>query len=135
MKAHRTKKNNYIDVRVGVPGGNEISYHIPNSAREKLNSFLKKLDISKNNLVPWEKATPWEVLAGERIEKYKKAGIVLRGARYRENMSQVDLAKKSGVNQTEISKIENGKRTIGEKVAKKLAKALKFDYRLLINPI
>ena len=52
-----------------------------------------------------------------RIEKYKKAGFVLRGARYRENMSQIKLAQKSGVHQNEISKIENGKRTVGEKVA------------------
>ena len=133
MKALHTKEHNYINVKVGVPGGKEISYHIPNSEKEKLNSFLKKLDISKSEIEHWNEATPWEVLAKERIEKYKKTGLVLRGARYRENMSQIQLAKKSGVNQNEISKIENGKRVVGEKVAKKLAKALNFDYRLLIE--
>lgn len=75
----------------------------------------------------------WASLAKERIEKYKKAGLVLRGIRYRENISQRELAKRSGVNQNEISKIENGKRAVGEKVAKKLAEALHINYQLLMQ--
>ena len=70
----------------------------------------------------------WEMLAKERLEKYKKAGLVLRGMRYREDMSQKELAKKSKVNQNEISKIENGKRTVGEKVAKEASQGT--SYRL-----
>lgn len=94
--------------------------------------FLKQLDVSQNQIDPWEEATPWEVVAKDRIEKHKQAGLVLRGARYRENMSQVKLAKLSGVHQNEISKIENGKRGVGEKVAQKLAKPLNINYHLLI---
>lgn len=52
--------------------------------------------------------------------------------RYREGMSQKELAARSGVHQNEISKIENGKRTVGEKVAKRLAKVLRFNYELLL---
>lgn len=133
MKARHTKDSSYIDVRVGMPNGKEMSYHIPNSARQKLNSFLKELDMSKSEITPWEEAIPWEVLAKDRIEKYKKAGLVLRGARYREDMSQVKLAQRSGVHQNEISKIENGKRGVGEKVAKRLAKALNINYLLLLE--
>ena len=132
-KVHLTKEISYIGVRVEMPGGKEMTFHIPSSARQQLNSFLKDLDISKSEITPWEKATPWEVLAKDRIEKYKKAGLVLRGARYRENMSQVKLAEISGVHQNEISKIENGKRSVGEKVAKRLSKALKINYLLLLE--
>lgn len=90
-------------------------------------------DIPEKEIVSWEEAIPWEVLAKDRIEKYKKVGLILRGARVRENMSQVKLASLSGVHQNEISKIENGKRGVGEKVAKKLAKPLKINYRLLME--
>ncbi len=133
MKARRTKELGYIDVRVVMPGNKEMSYHIPTSERQKLYSFLKELDLPKSEIIPWEEATPWEVLAKDRIEKHKKAGLVLRGARHRENMSQVQLARLSGVHQNEISKIENGKRGVGEKVAKKLAKPLKINYLLLLE--
>lgn len=82
---------------------------------------------------PWEQAIPWEQVAADRIAKYKKSGLVLRGARYREGISQKDLAKRCDISQDNLSRMENGKRTIGEKVAKKLAKALNIDYRLLIE--
>ncbi len=75
----------------------------------------------------------WEVLAKERIEKYRKSGLVLRGMRYREGLSQKHLAEASGITQNEISNIENGKRTVGKKVAEKLAKVLNFDYRMLLE--
>lgn len=74
----------------------------------------------------------WEVLAKDRIEKYKKFGLVLRGMRYREGLSQKKLAEASGITQNEISNIENGRRTVEKKVAEKLAKVLNFDYRMLL---
>jgi ribosome-binding protein aMBF1 (putative translation factor) len=132
-KARHTKRPTYVNIWIEIPGGKEKSYHIPSFEMKKLDTFLKKMDVPESDITPWEEATPWEVLAKDRIAKYKKAGLVLRGARYRENVSQVQLAKMSGVHQNEISKIENGKRGVGQKVAKKLAKPLKIDYHLLLQ--
>jgi transcriptional regulator with XRE-family HTH domain len=75
----------------------------------------------------------WEELAKDRIAKYKKSGLALRGARYREGISQKELAHLSGVSQENISRMENGKRAIGTQVAKKLAKVLRIDFALLID--
>lgn len=133
MKTHHTKDPNFINLKVGTPGGKEISYLIPCSAKKKLESFLKEFNVSPTEITPWEEATPWEVLAKDRVEKYKKAGLVLRGARYREDMSQLKLAQVSGIHQNEISKIENGKRSVDEKLAKKLAKHLRINYLLLLE--
>jgi ribosome-binding protein aMBF1 (putative translation factor) len=96
---------------------------------DKLEAFLEKYAEVPEEKIP----VAWKELAKDRIAKYKKAGLVLRGMRYRENMSQRELAENSGVSQNEISKIENGKRTVGEKVAKRLAEALKFNYQLLLE--
>lgn len=73
-------------------------------------------------------------LASERIRKYKKTGLALRGAHYREGLSQKELVKQTGVSQENISKMENGQRQIDEKVAKKLAKSLHINHEILINP-
>ena len=80
---------------------------------------------SKNESVTWEAA------AADRIAHYGKAGLALRGARFREGLSQKELAKRSEVSEEIISKIENGKAEIDEKVAKKLSKILHIDNRLL----
>lgn len=114
----------------------KLNYKIPNTgdSKNQLTDLLEALQRPEEALMTsWEEATPWEKVAVDRIEKYKKVGIVLCGARYRKGISQRELAAKSGVSQDNISRIENGKRVVGEKVAKKLAKPLKIDYHLLLE--
>ncbi|MFI5343416.1 MAG: multiprotein-bridging factor 1 family protein [Chlamydiales bacterium] len=125
-KTHHTK-NNQCEIIIKDGGAKKI-YLIKRSDFSELEKYLEKYANQDD-----DSPVAWEELAKERIEKYKKAGLVLRGMRYRENMSQVALSKKSGVSQNEISNIENGKRTVGEKIAKKLADALNFNYLLLLE--
>ncbi|NVN90192.1 MAG: helix-turn-helix transcriptional regulator [Desulfuromonadales bacterium] len=59
-------------------------------------------------------------------------GIYLKGSRYREELTQVQLAEITGIPRRHISEMESGKRTIGKESAKKLAEALGIDYRMLL---
>ena len=61
------------------------------------------------------------------------AGHALRGARYREDVSQRQLAKLTGVSVQNISNMEHGRRPIGKEMAKKLGKVLNVDWRLLLT--
>ena len=61
-----------------------------------------------------------------------RTASILRGARYKENMTQVDLAKKLKITQSDLSKMEHGKRPIGKKLAQRIAEILKIDYRILL---
>lgn len=121
-KMRPTNPEGQILVTIKISENREKSAYLPLRSLGRLEAFLEE-----------NKPIPWRVLAKERLEKYKKAGLVLRGARFREGLSQKKLAEKTGISQDNISRIENRKRTVGEKVAKKLAKALKFDYRLLLE--
>jgi ribosome-binding protein aMBF1 (putative translation factor) len=135
-KARHTRASSYIKVTIGLPGNKKLIYKIPNAnnSKTKLADLLETLQESEEDITtPLRRSSPWEKVAADRIEKYKKAGLVLRGARYREGISQKELATKSGVSQDNISRIENGKRVVGEKIAKKLSKPLKIDYRLLLE--
>ena len=76
-------------------------------------------DISDN--VPWREAFP------EFAKNF--AGTLLSGFRHREGMTQEKLAYITGIPRRHISEMENGKRPIGRESAKKLAAALKTDYR------
>ena len=59
-------------------------------------------------------------------------GIYLKGIRYREELTQDQLAVATGIARRHISEMENGKRTIGKENAKKLAAVLFVDYRMFL---
>jgi transcriptional regulator with XRE-family HTH domain len=59
-------------------------------------------------------------------------GDCLRGARYREEMTQAQLAAQVGAQVSHISEMERGKRPIGKEMARRLAKALKISYKALL---
>lgn len=59
----------------------------------------------------------------------KEQQIAIRAYRHRENLTQHQLAKLTGIPQRHISEMENGKRVIGKEIANRLAKALNTDYR------
>ncbi len=127
-KGRLTSRSSFIEVIIGIPGKKEAVYQIPNTSntKEKLKKFLE-------NLVPdSEPSTPWREVAKEELKKYTQVGIALRGARHREGLTQKALAKRCGISQENISRMEHGKRAIGEKLAKKLGKTLNVDYRLFL---
>lgn len=57
---------------------------------------------------------------------------MLKAYRLRADLTQSELANKTGIPQANISAMESGKRPIGLNVAKKLAQVLKCDYRRLL---
>lgn len=58
--------------------------------------------------------------------------VALRGLRFREGLTQKLLGEMLGIEQTNISKMEQGKRPIGKRIAKKLADLFHTDYRLFL---
>ena len=61
------------------------------------------------------------------------AGDSIRGLRYREDMTQKQLADKVGVSVQNLSHMEHGRRPIGKDMAKRLAEVLNSDWRLLLE--
>jgi ribosome-binding protein aMBF1 (putative translation factor) len=60
---------------------------------------------------------------------HNRAGVILRGYRSREELTQKQLSEMTGIPQRHISELEHGKRQAGKEWAKKLAAALNCDYR------
>jgi DNA-binding XRE family transcriptional regulator len=63
---------------------------------------------------------------------WNSGGIAIRGGRGKEGLTQKQLTELTGIAQHHISEMENGKRPIGKETAKKLAAALKLDYRVFL---
>lgn len=99
---------------------------VPHSVREKTLEILNTLGCKIiEEYIPWREAFPEGFLDNE-------PAICLRGARGREEMTQEQLARATGIPRRHISEMENGKRPIGKENAKKLAHALNTDYRIFL---
>jgi len=145
-KAHLTNAQAEFSVISNAPGKKPVELELPESLSKELKNWLAKERKLKGSLLikiclngkanggAWEECTPWEEVAASRIAKYTKAGIALRGARYREGLSQKKLAELCGIPQGNLSKMECGKRPIGPQLAERLAKALHINPQLLLNP-
>ncbi len=78
---------------------------------------------------PQEKSIHWREVFKEELEKYGEAGLMLRGSRYKAELTQKELAEALDISQNHISEMENGKRSIGKVMALRFAKFFKTDYR------
>lgn len=99
-----------------------------------------KLRLVENALVYASKLSSYDLISeNEHHELMEKIlpgdptpGSSLQAYRYREELTQQQLAKKSGISQANISAMEKGRRPIGLQVAKKLAEILNCDYKKLV---
>lgn len=104
-----------------------LRFEGPKEKRREAVSVLKALGfttIGGSTSVPWRDAFP-EFLENE-------PGTCLAGARNKKGLTQVALSEYSEIPRRHISEMENNKRPIGKMAAKKLAKVLDVDYRVLL---
>jgi len=73
-----------------------------------------------------------EQIIGEICGDLPKWSVMLRRLRNREGLTQAKLGEILDIEQTNISKMECGKRPIGKTIAKKLAEQFHTDYRLFL---
>ena len=65
-------------------------------------------------------------------EEYGEPGVLVKGLRAREGLSQDEFAKKINIGQTNLSAIENGRRSIGKVLAKRISEVFKVDYKIFL---
>ncbi len=120
MKMHPTKTHTNQATIFHISYKGHV-YHIPKSVAEKYEDKTKTAS----------RVLPEDIFA--MIEKkYTKAGVLLRGTRHRAGLTQVEMAKKIKVTQADLSKMENGTRSIGKVIAKRIQKIFRVNYRYFL---
>lgn len=74
----------------------------------------------------------WRAAANEVFGEIPNTALNLRGLRNREGLTQLQFGQAIGVEQSNISKMERGKRQIGAKIAKRIGEIFDIDYRLFL---
>src|ERR1700722_5044163 len=119
-KKHHTKSHSDHGVILHLVHEGHV-YHIPRSVAIKYENKSKA-----------PKGVPPEDIFGDIEKQYTKAGVLLRGTRHREGLTQAEMAKKINVTQADLSKMESGKRPIGKIIAKRIEKIFGVNYRYFL---
>lgn len=124
-------KKHHISVRKNILHVvyNENVYNIPKPVADRYKVISNKESTGKLS----EDAISAEHFFAELDRQYTKPGVLLRGLRVRENLSQIEFSEKIGVTQSDLSKMELGKRPIGKTIAQRIAKKFGIHYRSLLG--
>ena len=71
-------------------------------------------------------------LFDDLFKKHSKAGSILKGARLKEALTQVELAKKLGIKPSDLSQMERGIKVIDKEMAKRLTRFLNVNHRIFL---
>ena len=104
----------------------ELKFIGPATKADQAAKALKHLGfIDSRESVSWREAFP-------EYETDEFPGMILSGARLRAEFTQGRLSEMTGIPQSHISEMENGKRSIGKKHARLFAKALGCGYKIFL---
>lgn len=102
-----------------------IHLRVHRSNAPKIKEYARAIELDDN-----KKTYTIDEVFPEYIDK--KPQIAIRAYRYRENLTQKQLAQLTGIPQRHLSEMENGKRAISKEIAKTLATALNTDYQMFL---
>jgi len=113
-------------------GLTDICLRVPSGDALRISKAIADLLNETGEQVREVSADGEELFALEEVFYDSTPGALLKGARYKEDMTQEQLAKASGIARRHISEMENNRRSIGKERASRLAEVLKVDYRMFL---
>ncbi len=105
-----------------------LSFEGPEENKREAIIVLKALGFM--NAAKRPSATSWRDAFPEFASN--EPGTCLAAARHKKDLTQETLSEATKIPRRHISEMENGKRPIGKKNAKKLSKVLEIDYRVFL---
>lgn len=111
-------------VKIQVGEKNARLYILPRDEAQGLMKILGQYEVQDR--------VDWRGSMKDLLDKHSESGVALKAERIMAKMTQAQLASELGVPQHVISEMESGKRPLGKKMAIRLAKIFKTDYRFFL---
>ncbi len=106
--------------------------HTRKHRTEEWNSFYERPKHQAQTPKESKDSINWRTAAKEAFGDMPSTALNLRGLRNREGLTQEQFGDAIGVEQSNISKMERGKRQIGIPIAKRIGEMFDIDYRLFL---
>ncbi len=110
-----------------------INVKVPITAVGKvMDTFRGVLTLSGHEVAQMDEETGERLYSIEEVFPEATPGMMLRGLRGKEELTQAEFAKRLGVSQHHVSEMESNKRTIGIDMAKRIAAEFKVPYKTFL---
>jgi DNA-binding XRE family transcriptional regulator/predicted DNA-binding antitoxin AbrB/MazE fold protein len=111
-------------IKIEIREGKKTKFYlVPKMMAQAVATLLEKIAEAKEDSILAEEVFP------NLKDPSKYPMITFRGIRSKMGLTQNELAEKLKLAQADVSNIENGKRSIGKALAKRIEKEFKIDYR------
>jgi ribosome-binding protein aMBF1 (putative translation factor) len=121
----KMRRTDEMTVTLAKRGSKPRVFTVSTAVAREVESLLRRPE-KRRTSIPAEEVLP------ELADDTLRPAVVLRGSRYKEEMTQAALAKRLGIRQNHVSEMENCKRPIGREMARKLAVIFECDYRVFL---
>lgn len=106
---------------------------IPKSQVRFLRTFLNDLTWKSPASAKKEDTVPWrETLKARFAEGGGEPAVMLKSSREIAELTQLELAGKLGIPQSNVAHMESGRRAISKEMAKRLAEIFGVDYKVFL---
>lgn len=110
-----------------------INIKVPVTAVGKvMDAFRSVLTLSGHEVAQMDEETGERLYSVEEVFPEATPGMMLRGLRGKEELTQAEFAKRLGVSQHHVSEMESNKRTIGIDMARRIATEFKVPYKMFL---
>lgn len=110
-----------------------INVKVPIAAVNKVMDTIRGvLFLSGHEVTQLDEKTGERLYSIEEVFPEATPGMVLRGLRGKEELTQKDFAVRLGVSQHHISEMENNKRTISLEMAKRIGAEFKVPFKIFL---
>jgi DNA-binding XRE family transcriptional regulator len=110
----------------------EIFVSLPASASANIGKFIQDKLRSLGHTVRHLNDEGEELITFDEVFPEAHPGLIMRGLRNRDELTQQELAGKLGIAQTRVSEMESGKRSISVKMAKQLAEVFGTSHKVFL---
>ena len=129
-------KKHHINMELKLDNRVYSFKHVPNKLIESVIESLREFQ-DDQDVVSWRET---EILKEDLasiggIPAYRESAMMLKAARLKSGLSQVQLAQKLGTKQNNVSMMENAKRAIGKRTAMKLGKIFNTGYKVFLSEL
>ena len=126
MSAAAKMRPTEVNIKMGTKTYSyRLSKEMADSIKRILENIVKNYDTDEET-VSMDEAFP------EMKDPKIRIATMFRGLRFKNNLTQKELAERLGLDQSDVSKIEKGKRPIGKALAHRIEKEFGDDYRLFL---